>query len=59
MQKDELEAGLTGEKKTGEDVVIEKSNVLMMYVRLLAGFIVSAFGVELISVADRPVRAKH
>lgn len=30
LQKDELEAGLTGEKKSGEDVVIEKSNVLMM-----------------------------
>lgn len=30
FQKHELEAGLTGEKKRGEDVVIEKSNVLMM-----------------------------
>ncbi|RSH89620.1 hypothetical protein EHS25_002171 [Saitozyma podzolica] len=30
LQKDELEAGLTGEKKSGEDVVIEKSNVLMI-----------------------------
>jgi hypothetical protein len=30
MEKQELSAGLAGEKKAGEEVVIEKSNVLMM-----------------------------